>query len=129
MIENTEDAFVYELNPMIRRVIGVNKTTDTYVISLLVVPKAEGFLNFRVPASIIKFHMRPNTVADLLNLVKIFPEIDWGDYSFHYNVQKYENAGGNGGPRRPNEDSPSGKKPLLNIQKIDDSDNGYSYYP
>ena len=110
---------MYELNPMVRRYIAVNSTLDQFHVSLTIVPKAEGFLNFRVPASTFNFILRPNSAWDLVTLVKIFPEVDWGDYEFKYTITKLENPGGNRPPAADDQNKGTPTKPLFNIRKID----------
>lgn len=112
-VELEGPTFVYELNPMVRRFVVANTTSAPYAVSMTLVPKSKEFLNFRIPCSTFQATLRPKSSANLLTLVKIFPEIDWAEYDVNYEIQKVDSAHSKG------KEGGSAKKATFNIRKVE----------
>lgn len=106
---------MYELNPVVRRFVAINNTADSYLVSIALIRKSQDFPNFRFPASTFQVVVKPNGTATVLTIVKIFPEIGWGEYELNYNIQKAENN------RRADEETGhnGGRRAGFNIRKIE----------
>lgn len=95
-------SFNYEINPVVRRHILVNDTTQVLSGKFRIIPKSADFLNFRIPASPIIISIKPKSALNILILTKFFPEMDWGQYDT--NIELMANDG------RPSSNQNSGKK-------------------
>jgi len=91
-IEEIQDNFNFtsEQLPVIRRFILSNNSSFTVVVRLQIVPKNNEFLNFRIPASIFQMTARPKSQQQVLSIMKIFPNMPWGEYEINSNIQKLE---------------------------------------
>ena len=98
--------FVYELNPVVRRFVFHNTSPYNLLCQVRIVPKTNDFLNFRVPASTFRVKVKAQGNACVLAIMKILPEVGWGDYEVECDVSKVEAVGGaknepeNGGRRK-----------------------------
>ena len=101
---------------MIRRFIATNNTAGPLSVSIVLAPKSDGFLNFRIPYSLHQATVRPHATVNLLSIVKIFPEIGWAEYDIYCSVQKPE---GSVSKSRGDNDQNSVKRANFNIRKID----------
>jgi len=123
IIELDDTTFVYELNPMLRKFVAVNKTTETYTVSITLTPKSKGFLNFWIPCSTYQATLKPLATINLLTIVKILPEVDWAEYDFHCDIQKVDssanNKSGNNAKEGEDQAQSSVKRSNFNIRKIE----------
>jgi len=87
--------FEYELNPVVRRFIFYNTTAHPVTCQIKIVPKTGDFMNFRVPVSTFKSKVKANSNACVLGLIKILPEVGWGEYDVECDIQKADVAGNN----------------------------------
>lgn len=99
--------FVYELNPIVRRFVFYNTSPHNVICQIKIAPKSNGFMNFRVPASPFKSKVRAHSNVCVLSIIKILPEVAWGEYEIECNIQKAEGAtgseaNGNGSGRKKN---------------------------
>jgi len=71
---------------MVRRFILYNNSSSPVSCQLYVYPKANSFLNCRAPNSIIYTNIRAKSSLCVLSLMKIFPEVPFGEYEVkcHY---------------------------------------------
>jgi len=60
---------------------GLNKT-----VKLRVKPKGDGPLNFRCPLSDVACEVYTSTTQEIINLTKLDPEKDWGDFEWDFEV-------------------------------------------
>jgi hypothetical protein len=78
--------FGYELNPVIRKFTLNNDSPFSVNVSLQVYPKTNDFLNFRIPSSQITTVVRPKSKSCILSIMKIYPDMAWGDYDLYCQV-------------------------------------------
>lgn len=78
----------YELNPVIRRFVVQNDTLYTLKASFTIIPKSNEFLNFRIPSSTITATIKPKGVTCILSIMKIYPEMAWGEYETNMELIK-----------------------------------------
>lgn len=78
----------YEVNPVLRRFQVQNDSPYSFLTQLMIVPKSSDFMNFRIPTSVFKTHVKPKSTTNLLVLMKIFPEMGWGDYDYQFNIER-----------------------------------------
>lgn len=82
--------FTYEINPVIRRIYLRNDSPYSLDCHLGIVPKNGGFLNFRIPSAMFSVSVRPHSSNCILTLMKIFPQLGWGEYELRYSIQATE---------------------------------------
>ncbi len=118
---------------MVRRFILYNNSAMPVSCQLFVYAKTNNFLNFRVPSSIIYANVRAKSSACILSLMKIFPEMPWGEYEVKCVYQAMEQApvsarsGDDSGKKRNNgNDSNSGWQ--IHGPLREDADDFHAYY-
>ncbi len=112
----SEDSMSFLIKPMLRRFVLHNKTDQILTCQLMILKKSEGFLNFRMPASIINKTIKPKSFDCVLTLVRKVPDMAWGDYEVKCQIQLTD------APVQAKSDDDSGKKkPSFQIKQIDPS--------
>ena len=94
VVASPEDfTFNYELNPVVRRFIFYNPTPYTVVVQTRIIPKTGDFMNFRVPVSTFKSKVKAHGNTCVLGLIKLLPEVGWGEYEVECEIQKVDSVG------------------------------------
>ena len=111
-----ESEFNYSVTSMLRRYVLVNSSSALVNCQIGIFPKSNDFLNFRIPMSFFSVAVKPKSNTPLLSLVKIFPNMDWGDFEVRCHIQKIDQPTGS-----PKDDNDSGRKQgaSFNIKPID----------
>lgn len=77
----------YELNPALRRFVIFNNSIHNISVSFAIIPRTNDFLNFRLPSTVTRLTVEPKKSMNLLTVMKIFPEMGWGEFDIWYNVE------------------------------------------
>lgn len=105
----------YELNPVVRRFLLHNPNSFSIYCQIRIIPKTNDFMNFRVPSSTFRVKVRPQSTTSVLTLMKILPEVGWGEYDVESDIQKAEVQGGHNSSEKK-------KNVQFNIRVVDDSE-------
>lgn len=110
----------YTTESMLRRFVLYNNSNYIVNCQLRIFAKTNDFLNFRIPVSAFNFTVKPKSNGCILSLMKIFPQMGWGEYEAKCHIQLVEQ------PAVQKSDNDSGKKKNagFNIQPIDFLRNG-----
>ena len=109
---------------MFRRLIVHNNTFSAVSLELEIFPKSNDFINFRAPVSVFNATVRPRSNTCVLSLMKIVPNMAWGDYEVKCQIVQSDRSFG----LKANHDNSDKKKGSgFNIMPIDLS-NSIRYY-
>jgi len=107
--EQTEEVegegMISQEGEMVRRFIVYNNSSSPVACQLLIYAKTNNFLNFRIPSSIFYANVRAKSSLCILSLMKIFPELPWGEYEVKCHHQAIEQP-----PNSARSGDDSGKK-------------------
>ena len=106
-------SFSYDKSAVIRRFLLLNDTSFTLNVKFEIRPKENGFMNYRIPSSPIWVSVKPKSNAQIFALIKIFANVEWGDYETFFTVEKHIQGANNNsnsiGLGYPYKDSDSNK--------------------